>query len=396
MKKQLLAAAISSAASFGAFAQSSVTLYGTLDEGISYFNNFGGKSLVQAESGNLWGTAFGLKGTEDLGGGMKAVFQIESGFDINSGRNQQGGLMFGRTAFVGLGSDKAGTVTLGRQFDSASDVLGNYTSCWVYGGSGSHFGDNDNACQSARFNNAVKYVSPTLGGVTLGGMFALGNQTNFANNRAWSVALSYVNGPFSIGGGYLDANDIGSSAGPFDSAGIGAGFQDPSKDNYTGYMGGNYIGLQDAAKWKVAGIGTSYTIGKAVLLAEYTNTRYEQSAYLVDAGGPGNPLTTVVFNNYEVGALYNFTPAFSVNAAYVLSTMDLHAVSRESKFHIFQLLADYKLSKRTDLYALGDFQLAAGDAGYLTGGQFVKSASIQGYSTTSRQLMLTVGIRSLF
>ena len=383
-------------ASAGAFAQSAVTLYGTLDEGLTYLNNVNGKPVWQMESGNLWGTNFGMKGTEDLGGGMKAVFQLETGFDINSGRLSQGGLLFGRQAYVGLGSTKYGTVTMGRQYDSMSDVLGQYSSCWIYGGSGFHFNDNDNVCQSVRFNNVIKYVSPSLGGVIVNAMIGLGNQSSFAQNRTYAIGANYATGGLNVGAGYLESNNVGSKNGPFDSAGVGTAFSNPGADNYVGFMAGNYIALQDADKWRVAGVGGSYTWDKTVLTAMYTNSRYQDSQYLIDVGGAGNPVTSVTFNNFELGALYNFTPAFSINAGYTLSTLSLSAVSREDRFHIFQLLADYKLSKRTDLYALANFQIDSGDGVYFDGTNFTRAASVQGVSTTNKQLGLSIGIRTLF
>jgi predicted porin len=396
MKTKFLAATVFALAAQGAFAQSSVTLYGVLDDGLTYLSNVNGKKVVQMESGNLWGAIWGMKGTEDLGGGMKALFQIEGGFDVNSGRSGQGGLPFGHNTYVGLGSDRYGTVTLGRQFDSMSIVLGNYSSCYLYGGSGFHFNDNDNVCQSVRFNNAINYVSPTIGGVTGYATLALGNQSQFSQNRSFAVAVNYTNGGFSAGAGYLNVNDAGSPGGPFDSKGVGTAISDPENDNYVGFMAGNYILLQDAQKWTVAGAGASYTIGKAVLTAEYTHSKYQNSSYLTDIGGAGFPLTNVDFNNYEVGALYNFTPAFSFNAGYTLSTMRLSAVSRETKFHIVQLLADYHFSKRTDVYYLVNYQVAAGDGTYFNGVSFSQAASVQGVSSNNHQLSTSLGIRHLF
>src|ERR1044072_1523990 len=102
-----------------AHAQSSVTLYGLIDESIQYAHNTvdaSGKNSNQVGlvGGNLQGNRFGLKGTEDLGGGLKAIFQLENGFDINSGRLGQGGKMFGRQAYVGLTKDSVGRVPLRR------------------------------------------------------------------------------------------------------------------------------------------------------------------------------------------------------------------------------------------------------------------------------------------
>jgi len=396
MKLKFVVAACLAAIAPTVWAQSAVTLYGVLDNGVTYLSNVNGKRLFQAESGNLWGPIFGLKGTEDLGGGLKALFQIEGGFDVNSGRSGQGGLPYGHNTYVGLSSDNLGTVTLGRQLDSMSDILGAFSSCWLYGGSGFHFNDNDNVCQSVRFNNAVKYSSPTVAGFTVYGMLALGNQSQFSENRSYALSAKYVNGPFSAGVGYLNVNNAGSPGGPFDSAGVSAGFNGSGSDNYVGFMSGNYVALQDAQKWTVAGAGTAYTLGKAVLTAEYTNSKYSRSAYLVDIGGSANPLTDIVFNNFEVGALYSVAPDIDISGGYTLSTMRLDAVSRETKFHIFQLLGDYHLSKRTDLYALMNYQIAAGDGTYFTGSRFRQSASVQGVSTTNHQVSISLGVRSVF
>ncbi len=108
-------------------AQSSVTRYGLIDEGFNYTSNVGGHSNYQLESGFAQGSRWGLKGTEDLGGGLKAVFQLENGFDVNSGNLGQGSRMFGRQANVGLSSDRFGTVTVGRQYDSVVDYFAPFT-----------------------------------------------------------------------------------------------------------------------------------------------------------------------------------------------------------------------------------------------------------------------------
>ena len=123
MKKSLLALVALGAFAGAAHAQSSVTLYGIIDEGFIFNNNAKGGHLYGLSSGVMQGSRFGLRGTEDLGGGLKAIFVLENGFDVNSGRLGQGGLMFGRQAYVGL-SSQFGTVTLGRQYDSVVDYVG--------------------------------------------------------------------------------------------------------------------------------------------------------------------------------------------------------------------------------------------------------------------------------
>ena len=116
MKKSLLALASLSLFSGVATAQSSVILYGVVDLPIEYnnhlapgFNQPGGGSRVGLQTGGgLSGSRWGLRGTEDLGGGTKALFVLESGFGVDDGRSQQGGRLFGRPAYVGMQNDTRG------------------------------------------------------------------------------------------------------------------------------------------------------------------------------------------------------------------------------------------------------------------------------------------------
>src|SRR5258708_39891884 len=99
MKKSLLALAALGAFAGVAHAQSSVTLYGIIDEGFNINTNSGGHHLYNLSSGVLQGSRFGLRGTEDLGGCLKAIFVLENGFAVNNGRLGQGGLLFCRQAY---------------------------------------------------------------------------------------------------------------------------------------------------------------------------------------------------------------------------------------------------------------------------------------------------------
>ena len=103
MKKTLMVAALTGVFATAAHAQSSVTLYGLIDAGITYSNNQAGHSAWQATSGTVNGSRWGLRGSEDLGGGLKAIFTLENGFSIMNGTSKQSSRMFGRQAFVGRG-----------------------------------------------------------------------------------------------------------------------------------------------------------------------------------------------------------------------------------------------------------------------------------------------------
>src|ERR1700722_15631399 len=104
-------------------AQSSVTLYGIIDNGLAYTNAVA--SSIHAPSAHRWSTVtsfgsgdrWGLLGREDLGGGLAAGFRLEAGFSGTTGTSSQGGRLFGRQAYVGLSSNRYGTVTMGRQYD---------------------------------------------------------------------------------------------------------------------------------------------------------------------------------------------------------------------------------------------------------------------------------------
>ena len=204
MKKQLLAACVACTATAPAMAQTSVTLYGVLDEGLNYTNNVGGHSQVALESGFPHGSRWGLKGTEDLGGGVKAFFQLESGFVVDTGRSAQGGLLFGRQAYVGLSSDRLGAVTLGRQYDSTVDFLSQTSVAGTWGGyMFGHPYDNDNMVYSFRVNNTVKYTSPTMGGLKFGGTYSFSDDVNFAKNRQFGFGTQYANGGLLLAAAYL-------------------------------------------------------------------------------------------------------------------------------------------------------------------------------------------------
>ncbi|QBQ99962.1 porin [Paraburkholderia pallida] len=128
MKKHYVALALSAGAAMHAHAQSTVTLYGIVDVGISYqtHTNPAGSSTWAMQQGNegfLSGSRFGLTGKEDIGGGWYAGFTLENGFLANNGKLDQQGQLFGRQAFVKLGQQRYGELALGRQYTTANTML---------------------------------------------------------------------------------------------------------------------------------------------------------------------------------------------------------------------------------------------------------------------------------
>jgi predicted porin len=383
-----------------AWAQSSVTLYGNIDTGISFVNNaqvatpggVSGRNSWSMTTGNsLLPTFFGLKGSEDLGGGNSAIFNLQNYFLSNNGGMFEPNQLFDGTAMVGLKSDRLGTLTFGRQFDSYTDTLVPFAASNIFAGpGGAHFGDVDNLNASLNFRNAIKYLSPTLSGFSFGGTFALGNQAgSFNTNRGWALAASYTNGAFAVGAGYMSLRN------PFTASLGGA-------SAYSGQFScapgtASYCGLQDAQELRNLGIGASYTIGDLGLAANVTRSKLVSSQYLVASGGP---VTDATFTTGELSATYNLTPALQLGGAYSFTYGKLSATNASPKIHKANLGLLYSLSKRTLLYAIGSYEKMAGDGIGIdpVTGQMRSYAQLSFFPTSnsSSQVGVTVGIKHSF
>ena len=133
MKRTLASVALATASVSLVHAQSTLTLYGIVDAGITWVSNQRGHSAILEDTGIAQANRWGLQGAEDLGGGTKEVFTLENGFTLGNGALGQGGAMFGRTAMVGL-AGRFGTLTLGRQYDFMVDNLVFNTAIARFGG----------------------------------------------------------------------------------------------------------------------------------------------------------------------------------------------------------------------------------------------------------------------
>ncbi|MGU7783815.1 porin [Burkholderia sp. PU8-34] len=385
MKKSLLALVALGAFAGAAHAQSSVTLYGIIDEGFIFNNNAKGGHLYGLASGVLQGSRFGLRGTEDLGAGLKAIFVLENGFDVNSGKLGQGGLMFGRQAYVGLSSN-FGTVTLGRQYDSVVDFVGPLEAGDQWGGYiAAHPGDLDNFNNAYRVNNAVKYTSPTYNGFSFGGMYSFGGQAGqFAKNQVWSLGAGYNNGPLVLGVGYLNARTPANFGGMFNT-GASAAATAVTSPVYGAYA-------NSANTYQVIGAGGAYTFGAATIGATYSNTKFKSFSVGPFVG------QTATFNNGEINFKYQLTPALILGAAYDYTQGSKIDNASAAKYHQGSLGVDYFLSKRTDVYVIGVYQHASGNALDSKGDVVQATAAINGLdpSRTSNQVAARVGIRHKF
>ncbi|MGF6598969.1 putative porin [Paraburkholderia sp. GAS448] len=394
MKKSLLALAALGAFAGVAHAQSSVTLYGIIDEGFNLNTNSGGKHLYNLSSGVLQGSRFGLRGTEDLGGGLKAIFVLENGFDVNNGKLGQGGLLFGRQAYVGL-SSQFGTVTLGRQYDSVVDYVGPLEAGDQWGGYiAAHPDDLDNFNNAFRTNNTVKYTSANYNGLTFGGTYSFGGQAgNFSANQIWSLGVGYSNGPVVLGAGYLNARTPAAPGGMFNTASTTV----PAASAVSFATAPVYAGYASANTYQVAGLGGAYTFGAATIGLTYSNVQFyglgTTFATIFNRG------STATFNNGEVNFKYQLTPALLVGAAFDYTrgtavNRTNGAPTEHADYYQGALGVDYFLSKRTDVYMVGVFQQASGTDS--TGNSAVASINNLTASSNNRQFTARVGIRHKF
>ncbi|MGA3248767.1 MAG: porin [Paraburkholderia sp.] len=327
-----------------AHGQSSVTLYRLIDQGLNYTSNAQGKAAYQMKSGDVTGSRWGLKGSEDLGGGYRAVLQLDGGFNASSGTPGQGGREFGRQAYVGISSDRYGTVTLGRQYDPTTDPNG-YAAPTVadnWGGDvGAHPFDNDNSDWDFRLNNAVKYVSPSYRGLIVEGMYAFSNQAGgFSNNSAWSAALNYQNGGLTLAASYLKLNNPG--AGTTGAEAIDTLFSASSEQNY--------------------GVSVTYRFSSNLAAFMYSHVDvYNPTAnsyFTSNAGPDGGTWNSWKFDKLEINDQYFFRSNFWLGCGYTFT--DARLASSVGGFiprwQQVTLMLDYDVTRQTSLYMQGEAQ----------------------------------------
>ena len=202
MKKSLIALAVL-ATTGAAMAQSNVTLYGRIDTSVGS-NKVNGVSTTQLFSGNLSSTRWGLRGSEDLGGGLKAIFGLEQGFDSSTG-TQAAGSAFDRMSIVGL-SGGFGTLKLGRHDTSFDDIrdLSISSNLWDSEFTPTKIAYTAGVADySSRASNQIRYESPSFGGFSLGASYGLDEDATVkADTTAFN--LRYKAGNLDVGFGYQD------------------------------------------------------------------------------------------------------------------------------------------------------------------------------------------------
>jgi predicted porin len=342
MKKSLIALAVLAAAG-AAHAQSTVTLYGLADVWLgstkSTVTSGGASTSVRStnvDSGGFNTTRFGLKGSEDLGGGLKANFQLEQGFNIDTGTTAAG-TAFNRQAWVGL-SGGFGEVQVGRVWASYDDIrssandtfnanIASSFSTWV--------GYND------RTNNGIKYLTPSFGGISGSVTYALGEDkntsTNDKSNDMLSVGVQYAGGPLFVGFAHqTEKSGFTTKLGALGGGSIATLLAAPTAFGFAPLA----ATANDGTKVTYNLLNGSYDLGVAKLVAGFNQVKATEPGF---AG-------FVKANEFNFGAEVPLSSALSIAAGYSQSKIkdDAGPLMKSTGFSV---AAKYSLSKRTFTYA---------------------------------------------
>jgi predicted porin len=367
-----------------AIAQSSVTLYGIIDTGIGYQSSAttlgsttGGRSKISMINGVAFGNRFGFRGSEDLGGGTKTIFTLESGFNSATGGQQYSGAMFGRQAFIGLTNPAYGTFTAGRQYTAYYFFVGPYgPTAYITGFYGAHPGDLDSMDLVYRANNSLQYISPSFGGFS---------------GSTWSAGAQYVNSVFAIGTGFQRINNstLGGGVWGADTTTTTGGQPGVSSLN-NGYQ-------TNQAQQRFAVASNIKFLPNWDLGLSYSNVQYIP-------GVNSSFRDTAIFNTAGIVLHWRPIPTVDVAGGYSY-TRATHAngITASAQYQQFNLAQFYYISKRTEFYALEVYQRANGNTlGSNGAGNIIKATptigdGLNGSPSSSRsQVAIGVGVAHRF
>jgi GBP family porin len=351
MKKTLIAAALLAGFAGAAQAETSVTLYGLVDLGLAYQRITGPNGTSASKfgmtSGNQNGSRWGLRGTEDLGDGLRAVFTLESGFSANDGTSLQGSRLFGRQSTIGLASDSWGQIDFGRQSNIASKYFGTidpFGEGFLQAEAGQAF----SSTNTQRYDNMVLFQTANYSGLQAGAGYSFNtssatNAPGFSNNqsqRAITAGVHYINGPINLTADYDQLN--------------------PSSNNAS-------INSSRAREWVVGGsydfeivklaLGYSQTHGG--WFAGQGTTPFDNSG-LTSANaalyGTNRNVNDFKANSYLVGLTAPIGASSSLFGSWQhASPSSSNLTGDDQTMNTYSVGYTYDLSKRTNLYALASY-----------------------------------------
>lgn len=382
MKKSFVAAAALSAVAGVAQAQSSVTLYGIVDAAVRWSDNEGvGKDdITRMVGGGMSQSRWGIRIDEDLGGGLRALANLENRFTADDGA-QQNGVQWSQ-GWVGIQSSSFGRVLLGRQYNILFDIMSTTYAPYKFSPYIETFkpeltiqGAGGAAGLGSRNANMVKYIV-AVGGLTAEAQVSA-SEGDAATLKSYGAGARYVFGPVGLGGGYIQSETASGLKADAWQVGI-ALTTGPLYVNYSYGKNDFDVGI-GAAAISAATLGTALTVPVST-----------------------NPLAATRLSERDLhtfGATYNLTPALLIGAQYYIgkqkvdnSTAPTIATSA-GKLDAYSILLDYAFSKRTEVYIEHDYVKLKDGA--VLNGTFASAATAAATGATKRNSFM-VGLRHRF
>jgi predicted porin len=336
-------------------------------------------SVVELQGADLTANQWGIKGVEDLGNHFQAIFNLENGFNINSGKLSQGGRLFGKNAWVGVNSDVFGKVTVGRQLDTTVDLVQPLTAD-PYGPAFTTPGDADNNDNTFRLQNAVKYTSPIYAGLQFELMYGLGGVAgDVSSQESSSAALAYAHGGFTAAAGYIFAKNDGPG---------GVGTADQTQNSSVTPLFGDdpFVGSR-----LITHVAVEYVWNKLTAGVRYSNAQWKPYAHFAAFD------QKETFNTGAASLEYQMTPALALNVGY---TYTKSTGGSSATYNNVAAGMEYSLSKRTTLYAIGAYSHAHGTTFSEDGSEIVPAGGtvgdLESSSGTPNQVALIFGLTTKF
>ena len=342
MKRTTLALAILAASSSSAWAQSSVTLYGIVDAAVRYTTNNNG-SQKQLVPGGMSESRLGVNITEDMGGGLKALANMEHRLNSDVGTVSAGD--FWRQVWVGVQSNEFGQVRLGRQYNVLFDLYTSTYASFRYSPYIEQFKPEIGLSAGARQSNMVKYLAQA--GNIYGELQVSAGEGTSAADKSVGGLVRYNDGTFGLGGAYLQVTDL--------------------------------LGK----KVKATTIGGSYTAGPLYVNLSWGQNKFDAGGQLGGAftgalikGYNGLPVLNAAANDVKkrdmimFGATYQLTPQLNVGGQYWHAQQTHYGAAlanTKSKGDYFAIVVDYAFSKRTDAYLETDYTKHSGAVAFANG-----------------------------
>jgi predicted porin len=271
MQVKYLAAALLATLPVMASAQSSVAIYGTVDAAVAREDTGapgGNRSVIN--SGNQSSNKVGFRGVEDIGNGLKAVFNLEAGLALDTGVGDAA--LFGRRAVVGL-EGAFGALTLGREYTPIADVAA-ATDINGQGFYGTNLSSFNTGRLTRRISNSVNYRSNAMSGFKLGLAYGLGETSTGPSQDLMGVGVSYTLGNLYLGAGYHTIER--QVSGDDKDMMFGVAYKIGDVELKGNYMAADPIGANN--KYEQVNLGASYAFGANKLFANVQRNEMESGA----------------------------------------------------------------------------------------------------------------------